>query len=71
MLLQDQVNDLHEKVWEEVERGEDAVVDAETWQARAEKANEDLDHTSNELRLKTRELDVVKVSTKIYLTFLT
>jgi len=60
LLLQDQVNDLNEKVWEEAERGEDAVIDAETWQARAEKANEELNRTSNELRLKTRELDIVK-----------
>lgn len=64
--LQGQVDDLNEMMWKETERGDEAEANIETWQASAEKANKDLERTLNQLRLRTREMDIIKVSFKIY-----
>lgn len=61
LLLGDELDALNEKLFEEFERGDGAELEAQTWQADAEDANEKLERTTNELRQKTRELENLKV----------
>ena len=64
LLLGDELDALNEKLFEEFERGDGAELEAQSWQADAEDASEKLERTTNELRLKTRDLDTLKVNLK-------
>lgn len=70
LLLQDELDDLNDKLWNEQERGEEAEVDAEKWQQRAEERAGTIEAVTGELRSKTRELDMLRVSARILRLFL-
>ena len=64
-LLQHQIDDLNELLWEETERGEEARADAESWRSRADGTQGELELISNELRSKSRDHDILKVTRTI------
>lgn len=60
-LLGDELDDLNEKLCEEFERGDAAEVDAQDWKIRANDLTERLERTLNDLRSRTREMELLKV----------
>lgn len=65
-LLQDQVDDLNESLWREQERAEDAEASIEQWQRRVEETEANLETVERDLRLKSRELQMLKVRSWSY-----
>lgn len=59
-LLRDEVDDLNEKLWEEQDRGEEAEVDAEEWQSRAEESSSTLARVETQLRSKMAEFTALQ-----------
>lgn len=67
MLLGHELDDMSEKLDEEFERGDTAESDAQNWRANAEEVTERLDRALNDLRSRTRELELLKVITEHFI----
>lgn len=60
LLLETDLADLQSTLSDETDRAEQAELDADSWQTSAAEAQDSLEHTTTELRARTRELENLK-----------
>lgn len=53
---------MNDKLSEEFDRGDAAESDAQNWRTNAEELTERLDRALNDLRSRTRDLEILKVN---------
>ena len=60
------MDDMNEKLCDEMRRREGTEIEAEAWQTRAEACAENLGRVESELKARVREVDVMNVRARFH-----
>jgi len=61
IFLRDEIDEMSDKMFEEAERADDAELDAEGWQAKAEDANARYEMLAVDSQVRGREVETLRV----------